>query len=1085
MEVSNQALAKKLTAFETKEGFFAYLATHLARALDVTHILIGYLTNDGHHVRTVVLHKKGSIAENIQYPLEGSVCENVVGKTFCNYTDNVQSLFPEDAKLAAWDIESYAGLPLFDSTGKPLGLIAAMHTNPMHNLEFIECNLRIVAVRVEAELEVFLKKKKEQALEEKPKAKSVLELRLKTSKTIASEVELEKVVQKITDNARLFEQQKKTEKKLRRSESKFRQLSEVNVIGVAFWNMQGEIAEANDAFLDFLGYTREELEAGKLNWKMLILPDHEEIQSRGVQRALQGEVVVPYETSYIHKNGEIVSAMVGYSKLEDCEDQGIAFVLDITEKKKTEWERDLLSSLVETSSDFIGAIDIDMKTIFLNKGGQKIVGLEEGEAKSKKIQDYYTPEDFEQIKKEMLPVLMRKGYWEGVSHFRHFKTGKKVPVSLAAFPVKDKDTGKILGLASVARDITKQREIEKALEEAREKLEIALDAGSIATWTLDVQKNIVVADQNFAKFFGADPEVVAKGVPASFFASAVHPEDKQRVKKLVDEAVETGKNFEAEYRLSGPDHQYKWVLARGQVEYDNTHHPLYFSGTLLDIHERKLAEEALTEQKIQYESIFNSTSDAILIFDYAGYLVEVNPAALKMHGYRYDELIGKHVKSLIHPDNHHSFSDFVAAVKAEKQYYIAGKHVKKDNAYIDVEVVGTGFIYKGTPHLLAVVRDVTEHKKRELALQHKEETLRLAVEATGLGTWDFNPCTGKLHWSDRCKALFGLPPDAYVDYNIFLQRLHPDDRERVNKLVQWVLNPESGGKYDIEYRTIAEEKWIKATGETFFNEEGQAVRFIGTVLDITEQKLRQQELMEKTRALEFANEDLRNFTYTISHDIKNPLSSLLFAASVSEDFNTVEEFREIMPMIEKSSKKIDEILKGLVEIIKEEETKGKEEFIDIAEVIAEVKSELAEAIAENSCAITTTLHKKEVIFIRSYLQSILRNLIDNAIKYKSPERPPEISISVQGDKQCTKFRISDNGMGIDLKKHKKNLFQPFKRFNEDRPGTGIGLFMIKRIVEKYGGKISIESQPGMGTTFYISIASINPASDNYQHPNLI
>ena len=1222
MEVSNQAFARKLTAFETKEEFFAYLATHLAKTLDVTHILIGYLTTDGHHVRTVALHEKGSIAENIQYPLEGSVCENVVGKTFCDYADNVQSLFPEDAKLAVWDIESYAGLPLFDRTGKPLGLIAAMHANPMHNLEFIECNLRIVAVRVEAELEEFLKKKKEPAPEEKPKVKSALELLLETSKTIASEVELEKVVQKITDaatelsgaqfgaffynveneegeiyrlytisgvskdnfsqflmprntkvfaptfagygtvryddvtqqkyfgknapyygmpeghlpvksylavpvispstkevigglffghpqpgifteeaeeivegiaaqgaiameNARLFEQQKKTEQKLRRSESKFRQLSGANVIGVAFWKMQGEITEANDAFLDFLGYTREELEAGKLNWKKLTLPEHEEIHSKGVQRALKGEVVIPYETRYIHKSGEILSALLGYSMQEGCEDQGIAFVLDITEKKKTEWERDLLSSLVETSSDFIGAIDIHMKTIFLNKGGQKIVGLEEGEATSKKIQDYYTPEDFEQIKREMLPVLRRKGYWEGFSHFRHFKTGKKVPVSLAAFPVKDKDTGKILGIASVARDITKQREIEKALEEAKKKLEIALNAAAIGTWTLDVQKNRVVADKNFANFFGTDPEVVAKGVPASFFADAIYPEDISRLKKLVEEAMKSGKNFEAEYRVSGPDRKYRWVLARGQVEYDDMHRPLYFSGTLLDIHERKLAEEALIEQKLQYESIFNSTSDAILIFDYEGYLIKVNPAALKMHGYEYDELIGQHVKILIHPESHHSFSDFVTAVNAGKQYFVAGKHVKKDGSSIDIEVVGTGFIYKGTPHLLAVVRDVTEHKKREVALHHKEETLRLAVEATGLGTWDFNPCTGKMNWSDRCKALFGLPPDAYVDYNIFLQRLHPDDRERVNKLVQWVLNPESGGKYDTEYRTIAEEKWIKATGETFFNEEGQAVRFIGTVLDITAQKLRQQELMEKTRALEFANEDLRNFTYTISHDIKNPLSSLLFAASVSEDFEAIEEFREIMPLIEKSSKKIDEILKGLVEIIKEEETKGKEEFIDIAEVIAEVKSELAEAIAENSCAITTTLHTKEIRFIRSYLQSILRNLIDNAIKYKSPERPPEISISVQGYKQRTEFIISDNGMGIDLKKHKKNLFQPFKRFNEDLPGTGIGLFMIKRIVEKYGGNISIESQPGMGTTFYISIDSINPASDNYQHPNLI
>lgn len=964
MKVSNQAtireFPKKLTAYNSKGEFFASLATYLAKTLNVTHILIGYLTDDGHHMQTVALYEKGNMGENFQYPLQSSICENAVGKTFCSYTHNVQNLFPEDAKLALWDIESYAGLPLHDSAGKSIGFIAALHTQPIDNFDFTESILNLIALRVESELESYLKDKRKLEVDEKLDRRTVLDLLLETSKTIVSEVELKKVVQKITDVAT----------KLSGAE-----------FGAFFYNMENEEGEK------YLLYTIS-----------------------GVPKEKFSKFPMPRNTKIF------TPTFAG---------NGIIRYDDVTQEK------------------------------YFGKNAP-YHGMPEGHLP---VKSYLAVPVISPSSKEVIGGLF----------FGHPQPA-----------VFTEDVEKLVeGIAAQgaiamenARLFEEQKKTEKAFEEARKKLELALNASAVATWSWDIQKDIITADPNFAEFFGADPEVTAKGISSKFFATSIYPDDKFRMKEIVEEAIASGNPFEAEFRLMESGDGYQWVLARGQTEYDDKHRPLYFSGSLLNIHERKLAEEALAEQKLQYESIFNSTSDAILIFDDAGILVEVNPAALTMHGYTSDELLGKHIKIIIHHNSHHSFSEFVAAVKAGKQYYIAGKHLKKDGSLIDVEVIGSSFLYKGTPHMLAAVRDVTKHKKNELALQNKEETLRLTVEATGLGTWDFNPRTGVLCWSDHCKALFGLPYEAFIDYNVFLQRLHPDDRERVDNIVKWALNPESGGKYDIEYRTIEKGKWLRASGEAIFNEEGKAIRFLGTVLDITEQKQRQHELVEKTRELEFANEDLKNFTYTISHDIKNPLSSLMFASSVSEDFTTVEEFREIMPMVVKSSKKINGILNGLVEIIKEEETKGKLENIDIAEAIEDVKSELNEVIEENECQIHVSIHKKEVLFIRSYFQSILRNLIDNAIKYRSPERSPEIYITVGGDKQYLDFTITDNGTGIDIEKHKKNLFQPFKRFSEDKPGTGIGLFMIKRIVEKYQGEISIKSQPGIGTTIHFTIPTI-------------
>jgi PAS domain S-box-containing protein len=141
------------------------------------------------------------------------------------------------------------------------------------------------------------------------------------------------------------------------------------------------------------------------------------------------------------------------------------------------------------------------------------------------------------------------------------------------------------------------------------------------------------------------------------------------------------------------------------------------------------------------------------------------------------------------------------------------------------------------------------------SMRESENRLSLAVESTGFGTWDFDPLTGILRWDDRCKIMFGLPPEAEVDYETFLEGLHPEDRQRTDRVVQRSLDPASGGGYDIEYRTVGiedgVERWVSARGQAYFDEAGQAVRFTGTVLDITERKraeeaLRQSELLYRT-----------------------------------------------------------------------------------------------------------------------------------------------------------------------------------------------------------------------------------------------
>ena len=384
-----------------------------------------------------------------------------------------------------------------------------------------------------------------------------------------------------------------------------------------------------------------------------------------------------------------------------------------------------------------------------------------------------------------------------------------------------------------------------------------------------------------------------------------------------------------------------------------------------EIIERSWAEERLREKEAQYRSIFEATSDGLIITDLnSGQVIEANPAAYRMHGYTYEQFIGLNPTAFIHPDYHHLFEAFVQTVEAGGQFSAQAVDLHQNGTPFDVEVRGSALLYKGKPHILGVVHDITKRKEAESelrvsqerfratfnsaaigiahvdtdgtfllvnqklcdivgytqqellertfqaitypedlnadleyfhqvlaaqiqtysiekryirkdgslvwinltvslvrtplgpkyfiafveditdrkqaleSLRQSSERMRLAVESTGIGTWDYNPITGSLEWSDRCKAVFGLPPETEINYDMFLSRLHPEDRERTDKVVQHVLDPNGNGEYNIEYRTLWPDgtvRWAVAMGRAFFNDK-LAYRFIGTILDITERK---------------------------------------------------------------------------------------------------------------------------------------------------------------------------------------------------------------------------------------------------------
>lgn len=506
-----------------------------------------------------------------------------------------------------------------------------------------------------------------------------------------------------------------------------------------------------------------------------------------------------------------------------------------------------------------------------------------------------------------------------------------------------------------------------------------------------------------------------------------------------------------------------------------------------EVVEVKQAEESLRQANETLQALIDYSPLAIIMLDLDSHVLLWNNAAEKMYGWTAQEALGQ-------------FAPFIPEDKREEQRAI-GERVAKGEVFTDLELerrrkdgsrilIGisiaplrdsAGSVYAQ----VSIAADITERKRAEQALRESEERLQQIASSLREVIWLRDAQTRQvLYVNSAFEELTGRTCESFFENpNIVIDAIHPDDREWVIKALNQRLE---GIPYNKEHRLIhlnGSVCWVSSRSFPVRNEAGEVYRWASIMENITARKRAEddvqrlnaeleQRVIERTVQLEAANKELEAFSYSVSHDLRAPLRAIDgFSRMLNEDYEAVlpEEAQNLLTRIRHNAKRMGDLINDLLAFSRIGRKALQVEDVDMNELVQDVLDDFkANNALERVEIVVETLPSCQAD--RSLLKQVWINLISNAIKYSSKVENPRIEIRYITQHQRIVYVVKDNGVGFDMH-YVDKLFGVFQRLHreDEYEGTGIGLAVVRRIIERHGGSIWVEAESGKGATFYFTI----------------
>jgi PAS domain S-box-containing protein len=381
--------------------------------------------------------------------------------------------------------------------------------------------------------------------------------------------------------------------------------------------------------------------------------------------------------------------------------------------------------------------------------------------------------------------------------------------------------------------------------------------------------------------------------------------------------------------------------------------------------------------------------------------------------------------------------------------------------------------------------DITDRKQAEEALRLSSERLQLATRAARIGIWDWDIPRNELVWDESMYHLYGLRSGDFGEaYDAWIRTVHPEDKARTDGEIQAALRGER--EYAPEFRIVRADgsiRYIKADSRTIRDPEGKPLRMIGTNIDITEIKRAEEEIRklneeleqrvaERTAALQATNKELEGFSYSVSHDLRAPLRAVAgFSRILQEEYKSSldAEGQRLLDQVNQGATRMGRLIDDILAFSRMSRTKMGTQVVDMTAMARDVFADLQASAADRKIRFTLNALPPAMGDL-AMLRQVWSNLLGNAVKYTAQREEAiiEVSGSFQGNELV--YCVKDNGAGFDMQ-YANKLFGVFQRLHTDAQfeGTGIGLAIVRRVLERHSGRVWAEGKVNQGATFHFAL----------------
>ncbi len=757
--------------------------------------------------------------------------------------------------------------------------------------------------------------------------------------------------------------------------------------------------------------------------------------------------------------------------------------IDTTEREKTRDEliktRDLLENLINYANAPIIVWDPGFRITRFNHAFEHLTGYRAEEVIGESL-GILLAEPWKEEAMSLIQSTRSGEHWESVEIPIRRKDGSVRTILWNSATLFQPGTSTILATIAQGQDITERKEAERALRMSEERYRRLFNT---------MGEGFIVGRILYDEEGTAEDLQLIEINPAYEMLTGFSRNDalKKSVRQLMPDLDSSWVEHHRMVSETGqPQHWEGYNADTGNyfLIYSFSPEPGMFASVLSDITERKRIEKRLKETTEKLQVLFHLLPVGISVIDDQRVVKDQNQALEEILGLSWDQVVrGDFEKrTYLHPDGTpFSLEEFpsVQALKERKAVHNTEIGIEReDGSTVWTRVSATPLPFQDWQVML-ITEDITDQKKASIALKKsEEETCQKLAEIesiyrsapVGLCVID-NKCRF-IRINEELAEINGVPVADHIGRTI--REVVPYIGDQAEAILQKIL--ETGQpQFNVE---ISGETISQPGVQRFWNESwfplyaGREIIGVNIVVEeITERKRTEQALQEYAESLKRSNEELERFAYVASHDLQEPLRSVIsYAQLLSRRYkgHLDTDADDFIDFIVDSGKRMQALITDLLEYSRVS-TRGKPlQPMDPEQVLSEVLKNLETAMEESGATIThdpLPLVQGDALQV----QQVLQNLIENAIKFRSSE-PLKIQIGVQNQGTMVRFSIRDNGIGIAPEFHQR-IFVIFQRLHsrKDYPGTGIGLAICKRIVERHGGRIWVESGPGQGSTFFFTL----------------